>query len=161
MKEVAIAEETIGKALRKKLRNSKKSIGNMGLRQQFKIRKYDWDVVIYYTVDEKQKTEIVTELKELQPDKETFEKLERNLMNSELDTGFIYSSFYKKFSLIVIHKASSIGEFVNTFEHEKNHLEMHICEALDINPYSEEAAILSGETAMQILNEALYNIAEL
>ena len=133
----------------------------MGLRQQFKIRKYDWDVVIYYTVDEKQKTEIVTELKELQPDKETFEKLERNLMNSELDTGFIYSSFYKKFSLIVIHKASSIGEFVNTFEHEKNHLEMHICEALDINPYSEEAAILSGELAMQMLNEALSNIAEL
>ena len=133
----------------------------MGLRQQFKIRKYDWNVVVYYTVDEKQKTEIVTELKELQPDKETFEKLERNLMNSELDTGFIYSSFYKKFSLIVIHKASSIGEFVNTFEHEKNHLEMHICEALDINPYSEEAAILSGELAMQMLNEALCNIAEL
>ena len=133
----------------------------MGLRQQFKIRKYDWDVVIYYTVDEKQKTEIVTELKELQPDKETFEKLERNLMNSEMDTGFIYSSFYKKFSLIVIHKASSIGEFVNTFEHEKNHLEMHICEALDINPYSEEAAILSGKLAMQMLNEALCNIAEL
>lgn len=133
----------------------------MGLRQQFKIEKYDWNVVIYYTVDESQKTEITTELKELQPNKETYEKLERNLMNSELDTGFIYSSFYKKFSLIVIHKASSIGEFVNTFVHEKNHLEMHICEALDINPYSEEAAILSGELAMQILNEALYNIAEL
>lgn len=133
----------------------------MGLRQQFKIRKYDWDVVLYYTVDEAQKTEIVTELKELQPDKETFDKLERNLMNAELDTGFIYSSFYKQFSLIVIHKASSIGEFVNTFVHEKNHLEMHMCEALDINPYSEEAAILSGELAMQILNEALCNIAEL
>lgn len=133
----------------------------MGLRQQFKIRKYDWDVVLYYTVDEAQKTEIVTELKELQPDKETFDKLERNLINAELDTGFIYSSFYKQFSLIVIHKASSIGEFVNTFVHEKNHLEMHMCEALDINPYSEEAAILSGELAMQILNEALCNIAEL
>lgn len=38
---------------------------------------------------------------------------------------------------------------------------MHICEALDINPYSKEAAILSGELAMQILNEALCNIAEL
>ena len=133
----------------------------MGLRQHFKIRKYDWNVVINYTVDEQQKTDIVTELKELQPDKQTFEKLERNLMNAELDTGFIYSSFYKKFSIIVIHKASSIGEFINTFVHEKNHLEMHICEALDINPYSEEAAILSGEPSMQILNEALYNIAEL
>ena len=133
----------------------------MGLRQQFKIRKYDWNVVVYYTVDEKQKTEIVTELKELQPDKETFEKLERNLMNSELDTGFIYSSFYKKFSLIVIHKASSIGEFVNTFVHEKNHLEMHICEALDINPYSEKAAHMSGDLAQLILEEALYSVTEL
>ena len=133
----------------------------MGLKQQFKIRKYDWDVEIYYTVDEKQKTEIVTELKELQPDKGTFEKLERNLMNAELDTGFIYSSFYKQYSIIVIHKASSIGEFVNTLVHEKNHLEMHMCEALDINPYSEEAAILSGEMAMQMLEDALYNIAEL
>ena len=133
----------------------------MGLKQQFKIRKYDWDVVIYYTVDEKQKTEIVTELKELQPDKGTFEKLERNLMNAELDTGFIYSSFYKQYSIIFIHKASSIGEFVNTLVHEKNHLEMHMCEALDINPYSEEAAILSGEMAMQMLEDALYNIAEL
>lgn len=133
----------------------------MGLRQQFKIDKYNWQVAIYYTVDEPQKTEIVTELKELQPDKKTFEKLERNLMNSELDTGFIYSSFTKKCSLIVIHKASSIGEFINTFVHEKNHLEMHICEALDINPYSEEAAILSGEIAMKIVNNILYNIAEL
>lgn len=133
----------------------------MGYKQQFKIKKYDWTVTIYYTVDEQQKTEIITELKELQPDRGTFEKLERNLMNSELDTGFIYSNFYKQVSLIVIHKASSIGEFVNTFVHEKNHLEMHMCEALDINPYSEEAAVLSGELAMQILDEALYNIAEL
>lgn len=133
----------------------------MGLRQQFKVRKYDWDVVIYYTVDEKQKTEIITELKEMNPEEETFKKLERNLMAAELDTGFIYSSFYKQRSLIVIHKASSVGEFVNTFVHEKNHLEMHICEALDINPYSEEAAVLSGELAMQMLEDALCNIAEL
>lgn len=133
----------------------------MGLRQHLTVKKYDWDVVIYYTVDEKQKTKILTELKELQPDKDTLEKLERNLVKAELDTGFIYSSFHKKKSLIVVHKASSIGEFFNTIVHEKNHLEMHICEALDINPYSEEAAILSGDMAMQILEEALCNIAEL
>lgn len=133
----------------------------MGLRQQFKIRSHDWDVVIYYTVDEQQKTDIVTELKELNPEKNTFERLERNLMASEPDTGFIYSSFYKRLSLIVIHKASSIGEFVNTFVHEKNHLEMHICEALDINPYSEKAAILSGEIGQTIIEEALCSIVNL
>lgn len=133
----------------------------MGYKQEFKIKKYDWKVTIYYTVDEQQKIEILDKLKELNPNEETFERLKNNLLNAELDTGFIYSNFFKQVSLIVIHKASSIGEFVNTFEHEKNHLEMHICEALDINPYSEEAAILSGELSMQILNEILYNIAEL
>ncbi len=133
----------------------------MGYKQEFKIKKYDWKVTIYYTVDEQQKTEILNKLKELNPNEETFERLKNNLLNADLDTGFIYSNFYKQVSLIVIHKASSIGEFINTFEHEKNHLEMHICEAIDINPYSEEAAILSGELSMQILNEILYNIAEL
>lgn len=75
--------------------------------------------------------------------------------------GFAYSSYDKQFSIVVIHKASSIGEFINTFEHEKNHLEMHICEALDINPYSEEAAHMSGDLAQLILEEALYSIVEL
>lgn len=133
----------------------------MGLKQQFKMDQYNWCVTIYYTVDEKQKSEILTELKELQPDKQTLERLERNLINAEPDTGFIYSSFYKQRSIIVIHKASSIGEFVNTFVHEKNHLEMHICEALDINPYSEEAAILSGQIGQVIIEEALCSIANL
>ena len=62
---------------------------------------------------------------------------------------------------MVVHRASSIGEFINTFEHEKNHIEIHLCEALDINPYSEEAAHMSGYLAQLILEEALYSIIEL
>lgn len=77
------------------------------------------------------------------------------------DTGFTYSNYERQCSIVVIHKASSIGEFINTFEHEKNHLEMHICEALDINPYPEKAAHMSGDLAQLILEEALYSIAEL
>ena len=38
-------------------------------------------------------------------------------------------------------------EFVNVYNHEKNHLEMHICEELNIDPHSEEAAVLSGTLA--------------
>lgn len=133
----------------------------MGLRQQFNIRRYDWNVVIYYTVNDEQKQEVSDMLKGFRPDKETLEKLERNLSNQTLDTGFIYSSFNSQFSIIVIHKASSIGEFVNTLVHEKNHLEMHICEALDINPYSEKAAVLSGEIGQALIENALYSIANL
>lgn len=131
------------------------------MRQNFKIPKYNWGVIIYYTVNETEIKEIINMLEGLNCDSDTLESITINLNNSYLDTGFAYSSFDAQCSIIVIHKASSIGEFINTFEHEKNHLEIHICEALDINPYSEEAAHLSGNIAQLILEEALYSIIEL
>lgn len=129
------------------------------MRQNFRINKYGWNVIIYYTVNDVEKKEVKDMLAGINP--KTLSSIEANLDKAELDTGFTYSDYDKYYSIIVIHKASSIGEFINTFEHEKNHLEMHICEALDINPYSEEAAHMSGDLAQLILEEALYAIVEL
>lgn len=133
----------------------------MGVRQQFKMDKFDWCITIYYTVDDTQKAEILGILEELGCDKSTLDSVAKNLEKAKRDTGFTYSSYKHQCSIVVIHKASSIGEFINTFEHEKNHLEMHICEALDINPYGEEAAHMSGDLAQMILEKALYSIVEL
>lgn len=133
----------------------------MGVRQNLRMDKFDWDILIYYTVDDSKKEEIINKLHEMGCDQETMESIKRNLEKASLDTGFTYSNFVKRCSIVVIHKASSVGEFINTFEHEKNHLEMHICEALDINPYSEKAAHMSGDLAQLILEEALYSIVEL
>lgn len=133
----------------------------MGVRQHLRMNKFDWCILIYYTVDDAQKDEVKEELKKLGCDKTTYESIVNNLEKARIDTGFTYSSFDKRCSIVVIHKASSIGEFINTFEHEKNHLEMHICEALDINPYGEKAAHMSGDLAQLIFEEALYSIAEL
>lgn len=133
----------------------------MGVKQHFKMDKYDWCFTIYYTVDEEQKKEILDKLDEMGCDDKTLESIKINLEKSAEDTGFTYSNYEVGSSILVIHKASSIGEFINTFEHEKNHLEMHICEALDINPYSEEAAHMSGDLAQMILEKALYSIVEL
>lgn len=133
----------------------------MGVRQQFKMDKFDWYITIYYTVDDDQRIEIINRLQELECDNITLESIKYNLTKAREDTGFTYSSYKNKTSILVIHKASSIGEFINTFEHEKNHLEMHICEALEINPYSEEAAHMSGDLAQMILEKALYSIVEL
>lgn len=131
------------------------------MKQSFKIKKYNWSIVIYYTVNDEESKEIIDKLEDLHCNSKTLESIKRNLEDAKVDTGFAYSSYNKQYSIIVIHKASSIGEFINTFEHEKNHLEMHICEALDINPYSEEAAHMSGNLAQLILEEALYSIVEL
>ena len=131
------------------------------MKQSFKIKKYNWSIVIYYTVNDEESKEIIDKLDDLHCNSKTLESIKRNLEDAKVDTGFAYSSYNKQYSIVVIHKASSIGEFINTFEHEKNHLEMHICEALDINPYSEEAAHMSGNLAQLILEEALYSIVEL
>lgn len=131
------------------------------MKQQFKVNKYDWCVTIYYTIDDKEKSEVIDYLEELGCNDNTLQSIKLNLEKAALDTGFTYSNFKHQKSIIVVHKASSIGEFINTIEHEKNHLEMHICEALDINPYSEEAAHFSGDLSQQILEEALYQIVEL
>lgn len=133
----------------------------MGIRQHLDLNEYDWCITIYYTVDSSQRREIIEKLRELECDEDTLKAITSNLKKSGEDTGFTYSNYEKQCSIIVIHKASSVGEFINTFEHEKNHLEMHICEALDINPYSEEAAHMSGDLAQLILEEALYSIVEL
>ena len=128
------------------------------MKQSFKIKKYNWSIVIYYTVNDEESKEIIDKLEDLHCNSKTLESIKRNLEDAKVDTGFAYSSYNKQYSIVVIHKASSIGEFINTFEHEKNHLEMHICEALDINPYSEEAAHMSCNLAQLILEEALYSI---
>lgn len=133
----------------------------MGVRQQFKMDKFNWDITIYYTVDEDQKIEIMKTLKKLGCTYDTTCSIAKNLEKASKNTGFAYSNYKNQCSILVIHKASSIGEFINTLEHEKNHLEMHICEALDINPYSEEAAHMSGDLAQMILEKALYSIVEL
>lgn len=133
----------------------------MGMMQRLRMEDPGWDISIYYTVDDRQKKEIEKTLKEAGCEEQVMESIRRNLEKAATDTGFTYSHFAGRFSIVVIHKASSIGEFINTFEHERTHLQMHICEAMDINPYSEQAAHMSGDIAQLIMEKALCSIIEL
>jgi len=46
--------------------------------------------------------------------------------------------------MLVISDTSSPRQFMDSFIHEIRHLESHIEQAYDIDPYSEEAAYLAG-----------------
>ena len=48
---------------------------------------------------------------------------------------------------MIINMSTSMDEFINTYNHEKNHIEMHICDTHNIDPFSEEASDLSGYIA--------------
>lgn len=103
---------------------------------------YDWDIEIYIIFKE---YNIDTILKSL--DKCSESEIQRMFLNitTRVNSGFIKT--FGRRSIIVINQPYTLEDFINVYNHEKNHLEMHICEEFDIDPYSEEAAMLSGNLA--------------
>lgn len=114
------------------------------------LKQYNWTVEIYIILKECYINMILDSMKDC-PQSD----IQRAFLNltTRVDSGFIRTLDDK--SIIVINKPSTIEEFVNIYNHEKNHLEMHICEAYGIDPHSEEAAELSGELAKLLFSSLI------
>lgn len=106
------------------------------------FRPYDWEVEVYVILKDCYVNKIIDSLRDC-PESE-IQKAFLNL-TTRVNSGFIKT--FDKRSIVVINKPTTLEEFVNVYNHEKNHLEMHICEAYNIDPHSEEAAELSGNLA--------------
>ena len=111
------------------------------------FKPYDWEVEVYVILKDCYINMIIDSLRDC-PQTE----IQQAFINltTRIDSGFI-RTFDKK-SIIVINKPTTLEEFVNIYNHEKNHLEMHICEEFSIDPHSEEAAVLSGNLAKCLFN---------
>ena len=108
--------------------------------------KYRWSIEVFIILSHVDKVSILDSLKRMGGSKKVIESACANLQE-DFNSGFTYSSNKYRKSLMVVNRSSSMEEFINTYNHEKNHVEMHICEELGIDPYSEEAAYLSGNIA--------------
>ena len=106
------------------------------------FKSYDWEVEVYVILKDCYINMIINSLRDC-PQTE----IQQAFINltTRINSGFI-RTFNRK-SIIVINKPTTLEEFVNIYNHEKNHLEMHICEEFNIDPHSEEAAVLSGNLA--------------
>ena len=116
--------------------------------------KYRWSVEVFIILSRPDIAEIMSAVKRAGGSKEVIESAYANLME-DFDSGFTYSSPKYRKSIMVVNRSSSMEQFINTYNHEKNHVEMHICEELRIDPYSEEAAYLSGNMAQQLFLPAV------
>ena len=117
------------------------------------FRPYDWKVEVYVILKDCYINEIITSLKGC-PESE-IQKAFINL-TTRMNSGFVKT--FDKRSVVVINKPTTLEEFVNVYNHEKNHLEMHICEAYNIDPHSEEAAELSGNLAKCLFSSLIDEI---
>ena len=106
------------------------------------FRPYDWEVEVYVILKDCYINKIIDSL-----NGSSESEIQQAFLNitTRLNSGFVKT--FDKRSVVVINKPTTLEEFVNVYNHEKNHLEMHICEAFNIDPHSEEAAELSGNLA--------------
>lgn len=84
-------------------------------------------------------------------------KAERLLRSGTPNEGLTYSNKYERRTLIVITRASSIGEFISTTIHEVDHMVDHISQYYSIPYDSEENSYLIGDVAKTIYEDAVKN----
>lgn len=65
-------------------------------------------------------------------------------ITESINSGFTYTNFRLKTSIVYISKASSKAEWFNTLVHELKHVQSHICEYYNVPENGEDAAYLIG-----------------
>lgn len=66
------------------------------------------------------------------------------------DTGFTYTDYTKRRSIVGISPTSSQEQFLNTIVHEAKHVQSHICRYYNVSEDSEDAAYLIGYIVQQM-----------
>lgn len=122
--------------------------------QDFTLDEYGWYVKVYYAMTFYPIDDIVNDLYSVGCDDETVEETVEELMKFNKNDGFIHSNIFAHRSLIIIGPTSSAEQFMDTWDHEKGHLAMHICISEDIDPTSEEYQYLTGEIGRQMFKVA-------
>lgn len=125
------------------------------IKQHLCLKDYDWCVDILYDVKPKDAGYVLDKLYEMGCSKRDLYEAEDLLISGVDNQGLTFSDKRKHHTLMVIGHASSIGQLLNSISHEKNHLEMHVCEYYGIDPHGETASYLSGDIAEAIFENAI------
>ena len=114
------------------------------------FKPYNWEVEVYVVLNNCYINKIMDSLCDCPPS-----EIQKAFLNitTRVDSGFCKT--FDRRSVVVINRPTTLEEFINVFNHEKNHLEMHICDEFNINPHSEEAAELSGNLAKYLFSSLL------
>ena len=118
---------------------------NVMISDRFEVN--NWNVLILYEVTCEDTDYVIEALKDINCPSIFIKEAIDNIDSCNLNVGLTYSNMRLKSSVIVVSKASSKYQLMNTISHEYFHLISHISKALDIDD-EEELANLNGELNM-------------
>jgi hypothetical protein len=122
------------------------------IKDEFSIN--SWKVTILYECTCDDIDYIIETLMDIKCPNKYIKEALNNLETCNLNIGLTYSNLKLKSSVIVINKASSFSQLINTIAHEYFHLICHISKSLEIED-EEQLAYLNGD-----LNMRSYNFVE-
>lgn len=82
------------------------------------------------------------------------------LLEERKNSGCTVSDMDNRHSVIVITRTSDAAQFNDTYDHEKGHLAMHICQADNIDPFSEKYQYLTGEIGQKMFKAAKHFLCD-
>ena len=112
---------------------------------------YDWNVTVLYECTCDDIEEIIKTLRDIKCPIKYIQEALNNLKTCNLNIGLTYSNIKLKSSVIVVNKASSFSQLINTIAHEYFHLICHLSKTLEIED-EEELAYLNGDLNMRSYN---------
>lgn len=121
------------------------------------LTKYDWIIQLYILTNKDSEKHIFNILDKINIDNKYKQAILNKFINF-VDCGSVIHNVSDRISIIFIGQQSKIISYIDTIAHEKNHVEMCICNQLDINPKSEEASYLSGYIASKLLNPDVFKL---
>lgn len=127
---------------------------------KFRLKNYDdWQITYFLLTDKYNTDEVLEALRKAGCGEKLMRQAEKLFNSKRKNIGLAYSRKSKRKSVLVVSKATSAAEFINSFAHEIDHLEKHIARTLGFNPYSESASYLVGEMTRNIFSNITKQIS--
>lgn len=105
----------------------------------------DWDVDVFFCITHYDESVLWEALRKADAPIGVIVRMRQIARDDEYNTGFTCAGGQKKRCVVVIGKATSADQLLNTFCHEIYHLTSYIARAEGTNPFGEEAAYLNGD----------------
>lgn len=124
------------------------------------IPEADWNVCMYFALDTYYVEDIMQSLCDIGCDSQRAKQAYENMMADKKNTGFTYSNYRNRESVMVVSKTTSAEEFFNTTVHELTHLASHIANACQYEPTGETIAYIIGDVAKEIFPDIRHLLCE-
>ena len=114
------------------------------------IEKYRWHVHCYFAVTDYYTEEILSVLDSLGCSSAVYDRVAKKMERNEKNAGFTYSNKIAHETLMVVGRATSNAEYINSITHELRHLCDDIASVVGISDNGEDVAYLTGDIASQM-----------